>query len=152
MLSEGDTLQAPYAGDAAPVPIPMAAAAPVLTGTVISDFTADERKVFRAVGKAHVKNNLSIFTHNNYGTGPNVPREIALRQLDVYESVGVNPRRIAIGHLLTEVNPNRLAVFFPALVFGWLRSRTRGIGAGVVFHALCNLYASYLARSYGLMR
>lgn len=64
-----------------------------------ADFTADERKVFRAVGKAHVKNNLSIFTHNNYGTGPNVPREIALRQLDVYESVGVNPRRIAIGHM-----------------------------------------------------
>ena len=64
-----------------------------------ADFTADERKVYRAVGKAHVKNNLPIFTHNNYGTGPNVPREIALRQLDVYESVGVKPQRIAIGHL-----------------------------------------------------
>src|SRR5206468_11677266 len=58
-----------------------------------------ERKVFRAVGKAHLKNNLPIFTHNNYGTGPNVPREIALRQLDVYESVGVKPQRIAIGHM-----------------------------------------------------
>jgi predicted metal-dependent phosphotriesterase family hydrolase len=64
-----------------------------------ADFTPDERKVFRAVGKAHLKNNLPIFTHNNYGTGPNVPREIALRQLDVYESVGVDPRRIAIGHM-----------------------------------------------------
>jgi len=64
-----------------------------------ADFTADERKVYRAVGKAHLKNNLPIFTHNNYGTGPNVPREIALRQLDVYESVGVNPTRLAIGHL-----------------------------------------------------
>ena len=64
-----------------------------------ADFTADERKVFRAVGKAHAKNSLPIFTHNNYGTGPDVPRDIALRQLDVYESVGVNPRRIAIGHM-----------------------------------------------------
>ena len=64
-----------------------------------ADFTPDERKVFRAVGKAQLKNNLPIFTHNNYGTGPNVPREIALRQLDVYESVGVNPQRIAIGHM-----------------------------------------------------
>lgn len=63
-----------------------------------SDFTADERKVFRAVGKAHLKNNLPIFTHNNYGA-PTVPREIALRQLDVYESVGVDPRRMAIGHM-----------------------------------------------------
>ena len=64
-----------------------------------ADFTADERKVFRAVGKAHTRNNLPIFTHNNYGTGPNVPRDIALRQLDVYESVGVDPRRMAIGHM-----------------------------------------------------
>jgi predicted metal-dependent phosphotriesterase family hydrolase len=64
-----------------------------------ADFTADERKVYRAVGKAHSRNNLPIFTHNNYGTGPDVPREIALRQLDVYESVGVNPRQIAIGHM-----------------------------------------------------
>ena len=64
-----------------------------------ADFTADERKVYRAVGKAHLKNNLPVFTHNNYGTGPNVPREIALRQLDVYESVGVNPQRMAVGHL-----------------------------------------------------
>jgi phosphotriesterase-related protein len=64
-----------------------------------ADFTPDERKVYRAVGKAHLRNNLPIFTHNNYGTGPDVPREIALRQLDVYESVGVNPHRMAIGHL-----------------------------------------------------
>jgi membrane protease YdiL (CAAX protease family) len=55
----------------------------------------------------------------------------------------------ALGHLLTEFNPNRLAVFFPALVFGWLRARTSGIGAPLLFHAFCNLFASYLARGYG---
>ena len=73
-----------------------------------ADFTPDERKVYRAVGKAHLKNNLPIFTHNNYGTGPNVPRESALRQLDVYESAGVDPRRIAIGHVdsLAGSNPD----------------------------------------------
>jgi phosphotriesterase-related protein len=64
-----------------------------------ADFTADERKVYRAVGKAHSRNNLPIFTHNNYGTGPDVPREIALRQLDVYESVGVDLRRVVAGHM-----------------------------------------------------
>ena len=67
-----------------------------------ADFFADEIKVFRAVGKAHLQNNLPIFTHNSYGSGPNadvVPRDIALRQLDVYESVGVEPRRIAVGHM-----------------------------------------------------
>ncbi|MEO8259714.1 MAG: hypothetical protein ABI868_20380 [Acidobacteriota bacterium] len=60
--------------------------------------SADERKVFRAVGKAHLRTNLPIFTHNAYGTGPNVPRDAGLRQLDAFESVGVKPAQIAIGH------------------------------------------------------
>ncbi|MEZ4293872.1 MAG: MrtC family glutamic-type intramembrane protease [Polyangiaceae bacterium] len=56
----------------------------------------------------------------------------------------------AVGHVLTAPSPARLAVFFPALLFGYLRSRTRGIGAGVVFHAACNLYSATLARGFGL--
>lgn len=56
----------------------------------------------------------------------------------------------ALGHLATQPHPARLAVFFPALVFGWLRARTGGIGASLTFHALCNLFADYLAQSYGL--
>jgi len=62
------------------------------------DFTPDEKKVYRAVGKAHLKNNLPICTHNNYGP-ENIPRDIALKQLDVYESVGVKPSAVAIGHM-----------------------------------------------------
>jgi phosphotriesterase-related protein len=58
----------------------------------------EERKVFRAVGKAHLRTNLPIFTHNAYGTGPNVPRDAGLRQLDAFESVGVKPEHVAIGH------------------------------------------------------
>jgi uncharacterized protein len=54
----------------------------------------------------------------------------------------------AVGHLCTELNPARLAVFFPSLVFGFLRARTRGIGASVIFHAMCNLFSAYLIRSY----
>lgn len=64
----------------------------------------------------------------------------------------VSSALFALGHFATEVHPNRLAVFFPALVFGWLRARTKGVGAGIVFHALCNLFAAYLARSYGMGR
>ena len=60
--------------------------------------SALERKVFRAVGRAHLQTNLPIFTHNAYGTGPNVPRDAGLRQLDALESVGVDPRRVAVGH------------------------------------------------------
>jgi membrane protease YdiL (CAAX protease family) len=58
----------------------------------------------------------------------------------------------ALGHLCTEFNAARLAVFFPSLVFGYLRARTRGVGAGLLFHALCNLFASYLGQSYGFPR
>ncbi|HKO49613.1 MAG TPA: MrtC family glutamic-type intramembrane protease [Polyangiaceae bacterium] len=58
----------------------------------------------------------------------------------------------ALGHLCTEFNAARLAVFFPSLVFGYLRARTGGVGAGLVFHALCNLFASYLGQSYGFQR
>jgi CAAX protease family protein len=57
----------------------------------------------------------------------------------------------ALGHLLTEPQPARLAVFFPSLVFGWLRARTRGVGAAILFHASCNLFSAYLARGYGLI-
>lgn len=58
----------------------------------------------------------------------------------------------ALGHLATEPSPARLAVFFPALLFGFLRARTGGIGAGVIFHAACNLAVLVLQRNYGLVR
>lgn len=55
----------------------------------------------------------------------------------------------AVGHVLTTPNPTRLAVFFPALLFGWLRCKTGGVGASVLFHALCNLFSAHLARGFG---
>jgi membrane protease YdiL (CAAX protease family) len=56
----------------------------------------------------------------------------------------------AVGHLATIPAPSRLAVFFPALVFGWLRARTGGIGASMLFHALCNVYSQALGRGFGV--
>ncbi|MBI4702355.1 MAG: CPBP family intramembrane metalloprotease [Deltaproteobacteria bacterium] len=55
----------------------------------------------------------------------------------------------ALGHYLTAPHPGRLAVFFPALLFGWLRARSGGVGAALAFHALCNLFSATLARGYG---
>lgn len=69
---------------------------------------------------------------------------------DLGPSLLVTSGLFALGHLATELDANRLAVFFPALLFGWLRARTGGVGASIALHALCNLFASYLARSYGL--
>jgi membrane protease YdiL (CAAX protease family) len=54
----------------------------------------------------------------------------------------------ALGHFATNTHAARLAVFFPSLVFGWLREKSGGIGAPVLFHALCNLYSAYLAEGY----
>lgn len=56
----------------------------------------------------------------------------------------------ALGHVATELRPERLAVFFPALLFGWLRSKTGGIGAPLLLHAIFNLFAAMLARGYGM--
>lgn len=62
----------------------------------------------------------------------------------------VSSALFALGHLATVPHPARLAVFFPSLVFGWLRARTGGIGAGVAFHTMCNLLSDGLARGSGL--
>ena len=64
------------------------------------EITADERKVFRAVGKAHVATNLPIFTH----TG--IPGKSALEQLDILEDAGVKPEHVVIGHLGNLVDSN----------------------------------------------
>jgi membrane protease YdiL (CAAX protease family) len=56
----------------------------------------------------------------------------------------------ALGHVATIRDPSRLAVFFPALVFGWLRARTGGVGASIAFHALCNIFSEMLGRAYGV--
>jgi len=64
------------------------------------EITPDERKVFRAVGKAHVATNLPIFTH----TG--IPGKSALEQLDILEDAGVKPDRVVIGHLGNLVDTN----------------------------------------------
>jgi phosphotriesterase-related protein len=62
--------------------------------------TKDERKVFRAIGRAHLATNIPIFTH----TG--IPGKSALEQLDILEDAGVDPKHIAIGHLGNLVDPN----------------------------------------------
>jgi membrane protease YdiL (CAAX protease family) len=54
----------------------------------------------------------------------------------------------ALGHVAVIPNPQRLAVFFPALVFGWMRGRTSSIAAGATFHALCNVVADVMHTSF----
>lgn len=54
----------------------------------------------------------------------------------------------ALVHLTTEPNVQKLAVFFPGLLFGWLRARRGGIGASIVLHALSNVLAEVLVTGW----
>lgn len=78
------------------------------------------------------------------------PPKLSLGGAAVGSDLVVASAIFALGHFATDPHPARLAVFFPSLLFGWLRAKTGGIGASIVFHAACNLFASFLARGYGL--
>jgi len=58
---------------------------------------ADERKVFRAAAKAHLRTGLPIFTHTPHSSCPTC----ALEQLEIFEKAGVDPRHVVIGHMST---------------------------------------------------
>lgn len=54
----------------------------------------------------------------------------------------------ALAHFVGEYRIDRLGPFFPALLFGLLRTRTNGILAPVVYHAFCNILSDILWASY----
>jgi len=62
------------------------------------EITSEERKVFRAIGKAHLRTSLPIFTHTANGKS-------ALDQLDTFQSLGVSPQHVVIGHMGGLVDP-----------------------------------------------
>lgn len=77
-----------------------------------------------------------------------LPGRIRLFGASIGPALIVSSVIFALGHFATIREPARLAVFFPSLAFGWLRSRTRGIGAGVAFHAACNVFSELLGKGY----
>jgi phosphotriesterase-related protein len=63
------------------------------------EITPDERKMLRAVGKAHVRTGLPIFSHTANG-------KQALLQLDIFEGEGVDVSHLVIGHMCCYFDPN----------------------------------------------
>ena len=61
------------------------------------EMRADERKVHRAVARAHVRTGLPIFTHTPHESCPSC----AMEQMDVIEGQGVDLSHVVIGHLAT---------------------------------------------------
>lgn len=63
-------------------------------------------------------------------------------------AIAIQASIFAAVHLVADPNPTRLAVFFPALLFGSLRTWRGGIGTAIVFHALCNFVSDILVRGW----
>ena len=57
-------------------------------------------------------------------------------------------KRAETRKLRLDLAPERLAVAFPALLFGWLRAWRGGIGAALLVHAASNVYADILVRGW----
>ena len=55
----------------------------------------------------------------------------------------------ALIHLVILPAPERLLVFFPGLIFGWLAERSRGVFASTAHHALANVVQTGLLLVYG---
>jgi phosphotriesterase-related protein len=69
--------------------------------------TADEHKVHEAVALAHVRSGIPVFTHNPYNIRlPDVPRNAALLQLDIYQAAGANLGNVCIGHVCCLDDPS----------------------------------------------
>ncbi len=54
----------------------------------------------------------------------------------------------AVSHSLIQYQWWHLLIFFPALLFGWLREKIGTITASVFFHAACNLFAQWIFLNY----
>lgn len=78
------------------------------------------------------------------------PRRFHLLGAHVGPSLLVTSALFALGHLATVPSATRLAVFFPSLLFGWLRARTGGVGAAIWVHAASNLLVVFLTSGYSL--
>jgi len=64
------------------------------------------------------------------------------------QSAALSSALFALAHLATIPHPARLAVFFPSLLFAWMRRAYGNTLTPAIFHALCNLFAQLLWGCY----
>lgn len=57
-----------------------------------------------------------------------------------------------LGHSFIIIRWWHFAIFFPALLFGWIRERTGNVLAGGLFHAMCNILMVTLDTWYGVIQ
>ncbi|MDX1387372.1 MAG: type II CAAX endopeptidase family protein [bacterium] len=54
----------------------------------------------------------------------------------------------ALSHSLIQLQWWHFSIFFPGLVFGWLRERTGAVTASALFHATSNLFSYWVINNY----
>jgi hypothetical protein len=69
---------------------------------------------------------------------------------EVGPALFVQAALFALGHFAVDLSPHKLAVFFPALAFGWLKARRGTIVAPILFHAASNVFMDFLRAGFGL--
>ena len=65
-------------------------------------------------------------------------RRWRLGPIELSAAILITSMLFALGHFAIDPRPARLAVFFPSLAFGWLRERSGGLTAPIIYHAACN--------------
>jgi membrane protease YdiL (CAAX protease family) len=68
--------------------------------------------------------------------------------LEVPVAVPLASLIFALSHSIITLRWWHFAIFFPSLVFGWLRERTNGLVAPILFHALSNLILNQIGYFY----
>lgn len=79
------------------------------------------------------------------------PREITLFKrlsLNISWAIPLSAFLFAFSHSLITLRWWHFSIFFPALIFGWLRQKTRGLVAPILFHALSNILVSWIGAAY----
>lgn len=78
------------------------------------------------------------------------PRRIGLGfpALSVGVAVPITSFLFAFSHSLITLQWWHFAIFFPSLVFGWLREKTGGLIAPILFHVSSNLLVNWIGTSY----
>lgn len=71
-----------------------------------------------------------------------------LRNLSVGIAVPIASFLFAASHSVITLQWWHFSIFFPSLLFGWLREKTGGLVAPIVVHALSNLLVIWIGDSY----
>jgi uncharacterized protein len=78
------------------------------------------------------------------------PPVLSVLKVPVGFGIPITAVLFAFGHFLINFSPPRLGVFFPALIFGWMREKSGGILASSIYHAMCNILVLVLEQIFFL--